>query len=102
MGACLAVGGRGLEHVNTLVRTPVGALGVGTGSHPVVELAGLESDGHGFAALSRRLQAEGVTVLDFDPSRAGVQPLTWKDHTHGKLLPAPEVVALISATLKAG
>lgn len=78
MAVCSAVGSVVLTQVNTPVRTAVGALGVGTGNHPVVELAGMDSDGHGFAALTSRLRADGVTVLDFDPDRAGVQPLTWR------------------------
>lgn len=35
MAGCLAIGAGVLTQVNTPVRTPVGALGVGTGSHPV-------------------------------------------------------------------
>lgn len=66
-------------------RTEVGAAGVGAGSFPVVEVAGLGSTGAGFAALTRRLERAGVPVLDFDPDRAGVQPLLYRpdDPTEG-------------------
>ena len=59
------------------VRTDVGAEGVGEGTFPVVEVAGLGSRGVGFAALTRELVADGVPVLDFDPDRSGVQPLVY-------------------------
>jgi hypothetical protein len=106
MALCAAAGSVLLTRVNTPLRTAVGALGVGTGSHPVVELAGLESDGHGFAALTSRLRAAGVTVLDFDPARAGVQPLTWRPASGREHLPqiAARVVqpAIRAALSRAG
>lgn len=76
--ALLAVTAAVLPFVNTPVRTPVGARGVGKGSFPVVEIAGLESTGAGFARLTRALQQQGTTVLDFNPSRPGSQPLTYQ------------------------
>lgn len=106
MAVCAAAGGAVMTQVNTPVRTPVGALGVGTGSHPVVELAGLESAGSGFAALTARLQDDGVTVLDFDAVRAGVQPLTWRPASGQEHLPqiAARVIqpAIRKALVRAG
>jgi len=64
--------------MDSQVRTPVGASGVGRGSFPVVEVAGLGSDGSGFGALTARLQGEGVTVLDLDPAKTGTQPLVYR------------------------
>lgn len=66
-----------LNLMDTQVRTAVGAAGVGEGSLPVVEVAGLGSDGTGFSDLTSRLKAEGVPVLDFDPDAPGVQPLVY-------------------------
>lgn len=106
MGVCAATGAAVLTQVDTAVRTPVGALGVGTGSHPVVELAGLESAGTGFAALTARLRAAGVTVLDFDAVHAGVQPLTWRPASGREHLPqiAARVIqpAIRAALTRAG
>jgi hypothetical protein len=66
-----------LNLMDTQVRTAVGAAGVGEGSLPVVEVAGLGSDGTGFSDLTAGLRTEGVPVLDFDPDAAGVQPLVY-------------------------
>ncbi|MBB6628242.1 alpha/beta fold hydrolase [Nocardioides sp. KIGAM211] len=66
-----------LNLLDTQVRTPVGAAGVGRGTFPVVEISGLGSDGTGFADLTAALGDEGVTVLDFDPGAAGTQPLVF-------------------------
>lgn len=74
LGLVIAV----LTQLNIPVRTPVGAAGVGTGSHPVVEVAGLGSDGTVFAKLTASLRASGTTVLDFDAARAGTQPLVYR------------------------
>ncbi len=94
-----------LTQLNTPVRTPVGAAGVGTGSHPVVEVAGLGSDGTVFDKLTAALRAEGTTVLDLDPARGGVQPLTYRPRA-GIRMPAlaEEVVApaIRSALRRAG
>jgi hypothetical protein len=59
-------------------RAAVGSEGVGAGTFPVVEVAGLGSRGGGFSALTERLADDGVPVLDFDPDRAGVQPLLYE------------------------
>lgn len=59
-------------------RADVGEAGVGAGSYPVVEVAGLGSRGGGFAALTRRLQRDSVPVLDFNPTKAGIQPLLYQ------------------------
>jgi pimeloyl-ACP methyl ester carboxylesterase len=67
-----------LRGMDTQIRTPVGADGVGRGSFPVVEIAGLGSNGGHFSKLTAALRSEGVTVLDFDPSTPGVQPLTYQ------------------------
>ena len=77
MAVTVGVGAAVLTQLNTPVRTDVGARGEGTGSFPVVEIAGLDSSGDGFDPLTRALQAKGVTVLDFDASRSGVQQMTW-------------------------
>lgn len=67
-----------LNLMDTQVRTPVGADGVGQGSFPVIEVAGLGSDGANFSKLTAALQAEGETVVDFDPTKPGVQPLHYQ------------------------
>jgi|GEM_PF-3191744 len=67
-----------LVRVDTQVSTPIGSMGAGQGRFPVVEIAGLGSDGSAFEPLTTALQADGVTVIDFRPDVAGVQPLTWK------------------------
>lgn len=72
-----------LHLMDTQVRTAVGAEGLGRGSFPVVEVAGLGSKGTGFADLTRRLQAAGTPVLDFDPDRSGVQPLLYRPTSSG-------------------
>jgi pimeloyl-ACP methyl ester carboxylesterase len=59
------------------LRPAVGAAGVGEGPLPVVLVAGVMSRGDGFARLTAALEAEGTTVLDFDPTRPGPQPFTW-------------------------
>ncbi len=66
-----------LWNLDTPVRTPVGAVGAGAGSFPVVLIAGLHSTGSGFAPLIAALEATGVPVLDFDPKRPGIQPFTY-------------------------
>lgn len=87
-------------------RAEVGSEGVGAGSFPVVEVAGLGSRGSGFAALTRRLEEEGVPVLDFDPDRAGVQPLLYEPDDPAGTIPdlAEEVVApaIADALTRAG
>lgn len=67
-----------LTQLDAQVRTPVGTAGVGRGAFPVVEVAGLGSTGTRFARLTTALQRRGLTVLDFDPGRPGVQPLTYE------------------------
>jgi triacylglycerol esterase/lipase EstA (alpha/beta hydrolase family) len=67
-----------LMRLDNQVSTAVGAEGVGRGSYPVVEVAGLGSDGAGFARLTDRLQRAGTTVLDFDERTPGTQPLTYQ------------------------
>ncbi|MDO9377257.1 MAG: hypothetical protein Q7T56_00305 [Nocardioidaceae bacterium] len=67
-----------LTQVGTRVSTAVGAEGVGDGTFPVVELAGLGSRGAGFARLTAELESRGVVVLDFDPDRTGTQALTYE------------------------
>ena len=62
----------------TELRTDVGAEGVGAGTFPVVEVAGLGSRGGGFASLTSSLLAKGVPVLDFDAGEEGVQPLLYE------------------------
>jgi hypothetical protein len=62
----------------TELRTDVGAEGAGSGTFPVVEVAGLGSRGGGFAALTKSLLAQGVPVLDFDADKVGVQPLLYR------------------------
>ncbi|MET0448545.1 MAG: hypothetical protein ABW004_09055 [Aeromicrobium sp.] len=76
--ATIAIACGVLTQLDSQVSTAVGAEGVGQGSFPVVEVAGLGSDGSGFAKLTAELQGDGVTVLDFDPDEAGVQPLTYR------------------------
>lgn len=78
--ALLVVGATSLvlTQLNTQVSTAVGAEGVGRGAFPVVEVAGLGSNGAGFADLTRTLQRAGTTVLDFDAGTPGVQPLTYR------------------------
>ena len=67
-----------LTRMDTPVRTAVGAAGVGGGRFPVAEVAGLGSDGAGFAKLTAALRQRGTTVLDFDPGTPGSQPLTYR------------------------
>jgi len=67
-----------LTRLDTQVTTPIGSMGTGRGRFPVVEIAGLGSDGSGFAPLTTQLRRDGVSVIDFNPNVAGVQPLTWK------------------------
>ena len=73
----LAVMSAALVRLDSPVRTPVGARGVGQGSFPVVEVAGLGSSGENFAPLTRSLERAGTEVLDFDPDRPGSQPLVY-------------------------
>jgi len=67
-----------LTQLDTQVTTPIGSMGTGRGRFPVVEIAGLGSDGSGFSRLTTQLQHDGVTVIDFRPDVAGIQPLSWK------------------------
>lgn len=103
--ALLGLGSLVLTQLDTQVSTAVGAAGVGRGSYPVVEVAGLGSRGGGFAALTEALQAEGTTVLDFDPETAGTQPLLYEPPTGARI---PEVAvdvvqpAIRSALARAG
>ncbi|RLV50812.1 hypothetical protein D9V37_02320 [Nocardioides mangrovicus] len=83
----LGVGVLVLTQLDTPVRTPVGARGVGTGSHPVVEVAGLGSDGQHFARLTAALRERGTAVLDFDAATPGVQPLSYRP-ARGASIPA--------------
>lgn len=76
--ATIAIACGVLTQLDSQVSTAVGAEGVGQGSFPVVEVAGLGSNGGGFAKLTAELQSEDVTVLDFDPDTDGVQPLTYR------------------------
>jgi pimeloyl-ACP methyl ester carboxylesterase len=72
-----------LTRLDSQTRTPVGADGFGLGSFPVIEVAGLGSTGSHFSKLTEGLQAQGVTVLDFDPDKAGVQPLQYQPSDPG-------------------
>lgn len=85
--ATIAIACGVLTQLDSQVSTVVGADGVGQGSFPVVEIAGLGSTGGGFAKLTATLQSEGVTVLDFAPDTPGVQPLTYRPPT-GQHIPA--------------
>jgi len=84
-----------LVRLDTQVWMPIGSMGTGRGHFPVVELAGLHSDGAGFAPLTAALQADGVTVVDFRPDVPGVQPFTWDPPSAGMHIPqlATQVVA---------
>lgn len=86
----MAVSSAALVHLDSPVRTPVGARGQGRGSFPVVEVAGLGSTGENFAPLTRALQRAGTEVLDFDPDRAGTQPLVYEPAPGASI---PEVAA---------
>jgi pimeloyl-ACP methyl ester carboxylesterase len=94
-----------LTRLDTQVRTPVGARGVGRGAFPVVEVAGLGSAGAGFAKLTAAMQARGVTVLDFDAGTPGVQPLVYRPES-GQRIPALAVdvvqPAIRQALIRAG
>ncbi len=91
-------------------RADVGAEGVGDGTFPVVEVAGLGSDGGGFAALTARLTRDGVPVLDFDAAEAGIQPLLYQPDSGSETITdlaedvlAPEIAdALTRAGFDAG
>lgn len=77
MVATVAVAGLAsfvLTRVDTQVTTSIGSMGAGRGRFPVVEIAGLGSDGSGFGHLTTQLQHDGVTVIDFRPDAAGIQP----------------------------
>ena len=78
LAALLAVGAVVLTQLNTPVGTAVGAAGVGRGSFPVAEVAGLGSNGAGFAKLTAALQKRGTPVLDFEPDTPGVQALIYR------------------------
>lgn len=88
-----------------MVRTPVGASGVGRGTFPVAEIAGLGSNGHNFGDLTSALRSSGVPVLDFDPDEPGTQPLTYRpgsgDHI-GDLAVRVVLPALRAALDRAG
>jgi hypothetical protein len=84
-------------------RADVGAEGVGAGTFPVVEVAGLGSRGAGFAELTAQLGRSGVPVLDFDPDTAGTQPLVYEpDDPDGTItdlardVVAPEIAAALT------
>jgi triacylglycerol esterase/lipase EstA (alpha/beta hydrolase family) len=86
-------------------RAAVGSAGVGAGTFPVVEVAGLGSRGGGFAALTARLRRDGVPVLDFDADKAGVQPLLYDPKDPGEDLTdlaqdvvAPAIAAALTRT----
>lgn len=66
------------------VRPAIGTEGVGEGRLPVVLVAGVNSQGAGFARLAATLQAEGTPVLDFDPARPGLQPFTFAPLQEGQ------------------
>jgi hypothetical protein len=84
-------------------RAGVGSAGVGTGSHPVVLVSGLGSDGSGFASLIRALEDAGTPVLDFDATTTGVQPLVYPRSGLPTSIPAlatdlvaPEIAAALA------
>lgn len=83
VGALVAFAVVILNLMDAQVRTPVAANGVGQGTFPVVEIAGLGSDGAHFAKLTAALRAESVPVLDFDPTTPGVQPLHYRPSDPG-------------------
>jgi hypothetical protein len=85
--AAIAVAAVVLTRLDEPVRTRVGEAGLGHGTFPVVEIAGTFSEGAGFAALSRALTAQGTPVLDFDPDRPGIQPLTYAPASQGEHVP---------------
>ncbi len=78
LAVVLAVAAVVLTQLNTPVSTAVGAAGVGRGSFPVAEVAGLGSNGAGFAKLTAALHSRGTQVLDFAPDTPGVQALTYR------------------------
>jgi hypothetical protein len=96
----LALGCVVLTRLDTQVSTAVGAKGVGRGSFPVVEVAGLGSNGAGFAKLTAAMQQRGTPVLDFDPKTAGIQPLTYRP-ADGTRIPALAVDVVQPAIRKA-
>ena len=102
----VAAAAYGLTRLDTYVRTPVGAAGVGGGPFPVVMVAGLGSTGGTFADLASELGEQGTTVLDFDAGRDGVQPLLYepRDGDDGIAEVAVEVVlpAIRGALERAG
>lgn len=95
-----------LSRIEQPLRPPVASQGVGSGSFPIVLLAGLESDGASFTPLLAALEAEGAAVIDFDASRAGTQPLTWTPPSPTQDLPtlAADVIqpAIDAAVARAG
>jgi pimeloyl-ACP methyl ester carboxylesterase len=76
-----------LNLLDTQVRTPVGADGVGKGTFPVVEIAGLGSNGAHFEALTAELEDAGTPVLDFDPDAPGDQPLVYQPTSSQQHIP---------------
>jgi hypothetical protein len=95
-----------LARLDQPLRPPVASQGAGTGSFPVVLVAGLESDGTSFTPLIAALEAQGTPVIDFDPQRAGPQPLTWHPSSPAQHLPslAADVIqpAIDAAVARAG
>ena len=94
------VGAGVLVGLDDPVRTPVGAAGVGRGGFPVVLVAGLGSDGTGFADLRRALAADGVPVLDLDPARPGTQPLVYRPDARDAGI-ADAAVRVVGPTIEA-
>lgn len=76
-----------LTLLDTQVRTPVGAHGYGRGVFPVVEIAGLGSNGAHFGPLTSDLAAAGTPVLDFDPDAPGSQPLVYQPASSQQHIP---------------
>ena len=67
-----------LTQMDTPVRTAVGAAGVGSGSFPVAEVAGLGSDGAGFAKLTAALRQRGPTVVMVATPHHGSDVIGWE------------------------
>jgi len=54
------------------------------GNYPVVLLHGWTGSGQSWSAMIPKLQAQGLTVLDFDPAAPGVQALTYAPSESGQ------------------